>query len=314
MTLFSVIIPVFNRANLISQTLGSVLAQKTDDYEVIVVDDGSTDGTIEVLNQYSEVVTILRQTNKGPGAARNLGIMHARGQYIAFLDSDDLWFPWTLSIFKSAIEEFDTPAFIAGTEHHFRDEAELNKIQATPPIFEFFEDYYTTAHRSFWIGTCAVAIKADFLYQAGAFSNRSFNAEDSDLWLKLGVAPGFVYIHSPTIFGYRQHSNSAVSNQEKTYRGICYLIQQEKTGAYPGNKPRYKERRILVTSHVRSTSFGCLKQGHFKQGWRLYQETLLWHLQLGRLKYIIGFPIAVGLSWLRKQFSLDTDIYRRVKR
>src|ERR1700742_4118116 len=95
MPLFSVIIPTYNRCAFIGRALDSVLSQEGCDLEVIVVDDGSTDGTPEMLGRYDRQIQILKQSNKGPGAARNRGLQEASGEYVAFLDSDDLWFPWT---------------------------------------------------------------------------------------------------------------------------------------------------------------------------------------------------------------------------
>ncbi|MCS7063994.1 MAG: glycosyltransferase family 2 protein, partial [Methylacidiphilales bacterium] len=93
---FSVIIPTYNRAPLLKQTLDSVLNQSFLDYEIIIVDDGSTDDTWQYLQSLRVKVTYYRQDNKGPAAARNLGAQHASGDYLAFLDSDDLWHPDTL--------------------------------------------------------------------------------------------------------------------------------------------------------------------------------------------------------------------------
>src|SRR4051794_36269759 len=98
--LVSVVIPAFNRAFILPEALDSVLAQTFKDFELIVVDDGSTDDTEEVLRPYVERrgVRFLPQANQGPAAARNRGIEAARGKYVAFLDSDDLWLPIKLSV------------------------------------------------------------------------------------------------------------------------------------------------------------------------------------------------------------------------
>src|SRR5206468_7994708 len=104
MAFFSTVIPSYNRADLICQTLDSVLGQEFDDQEIIVADNGSTDNTIEVLKQYGDRVKSYQQENRGPGGSRNLGARHASGKYIAFLDRDDLWFPWTLATYREAIE------------------------------------------------------------------------------------------------------------------------------------------------------------------------------------------------------------------
>src|SRR5450830_1529256 len=94
---FSIVIPTYNRMKFLQQALDSVWAQTHDDYEIIVVDDGSTDGTKDYLASLDGRVKTVRQSNSGPAAARNLGVRQAKGEYVAFLDSDDLWFPWALA-------------------------------------------------------------------------------------------------------------------------------------------------------------------------------------------------------------------------
>jgi glycosyltransferase involved in cell wall biosynthesis len=103
MPLFSVIIPAYNRAELIGRTIDSVLSAAGADLDVIVVDDGSTDTTLDVLAHYGRKIRVLQQENRGPGAARNLGLKAATGDYVAFLDSDDIWFPWTIETYSRVI-------------------------------------------------------------------------------------------------------------------------------------------------------------------------------------------------------------------
>jgi len=123
--LFSAVIPTFNRSHLLQATLESVFAQTFTDYEIIVVDDGSTDDTQEMVKSYGKRVQFFCQENAGPGAARNLGVSHARGEYVAFLDSDDLWFPWTLAVFAELIDENTAPSILAAKVFEFRQEREL---------------------------------------------------------------------------------------------------------------------------------------------------------------------------------------------
>lgn len=103
----SVIIPTYNRAHLIEETLESALAQTYPDYEIIVVDDGSTDGTLSVLSKYEDRLRVVSQAHQGNGGAqaRNLGISKASGEYVAFLDSDDVWFPAKLERQLELIQE-----------------------------------------------------------------------------------------------------------------------------------------------------------------------------------------------------------------
>lgn len=94
----SVIIPTYNRAHCMSEAIDSVLAQDPPADEVIVIDDGSTDNTPEVLAAYGDRITVIRQPNGGAGAARTVGLRRARGDWITFLDSDDLWYPGRLAL------------------------------------------------------------------------------------------------------------------------------------------------------------------------------------------------------------------------
>ena len=101
----SVIIPTYNRANLVCRAIDSALAQTHPDIEIIVVDDGSTDDTAERLAIYDQRIRVIRQPNAGVGAARNSGIALAGGEFIAFLDSDDDWLPWKLSAQIAAFQQ-----------------------------------------------------------------------------------------------------------------------------------------------------------------------------------------------------------------
>src|SRR5947207_15248632 len=123
--LFSVVIPTYNRIKLLACTLNSVWSQSFSDFEVIVVDDGSADGTLEFLASLKGQADVLMQPHRGPGAARNLGASHARGKYLAFLDSDDLWFPWTLEVYREIACRPNSPSIIAGKPHRFWTESEL---------------------------------------------------------------------------------------------------------------------------------------------------------------------------------------------
>jgi glycosyltransferase involved in cell wall biosynthesis len=100
----SVIIPVYNGATTIGEAINSVLSQDVDDCEIVVVDDGSTDSTPSILARYQEAVKVIRQGNAGAAAARNAGVRAASGEYLAFLDADDVWLPTRLRKTVAALE------------------------------------------------------------------------------------------------------------------------------------------------------------------------------------------------------------------
>jgi glycosyltransferase involved in cell wall biosynthesis len=102
----SVLIPTYNRRDYIVAAIESVLAQDFTDHEVIVVDDGSTDGTVDLLQHYASVIRLIRTANQGPALARNVGMQAARGDYIAYLDSDDLYYPYKLGMQAELLDAF----------------------------------------------------------------------------------------------------------------------------------------------------------------------------------------------------------------
>lgn len=117
--MFSVIIPLYNKQSSVDKTIRSVLAQSCQDFEVIVVDDGSTDNSVDVvLNIQDPRINIIRQGNGGPSKARNNGVMHAKGDWILFLDADDELLPDALTIFSNLIYKYPSEKCFAG--NHYR--------------------------------------------------------------------------------------------------------------------------------------------------------------------------------------------------
>ncbi len=299
--LFSVVIPTYNRAYYIRDTLESLRAQKFTDFETIVVDDGSTDGTLELLREYSWV-KVLQQQNKGPGVARNYGVSLCSGKYIAFLDSDDVWFPWTLSTFAEVIQKYDAPNLVAAKLEMFWENQELEQIRRAPLQVDVFSDYFETNRNRYFVGACMMIVSKPAFEVVGGFIEKQIYAEDCDLALRFGLVSGFVQILAPVTLGYRQHPNSARKNYELIYAGMNNLIESERLGRYPGGALRKKERLQLVTVHIRPVSFECLRHGKQRRAWRLYWKTFEWHLYILRWKYILGFP-AIALCQFLKQLK-----------
>jgi len=245
--LFSVIIPTFNRAALLARTLESVWTQRFTDFEVIVVDDGSTDGTAEFVRGLGERVRLVTQANLGPGAGRNNGARQARGEYLAFLDSDDLWFPWTLACFAELIRRHNQPAILGAKLMDFSDAAELAGVRETPLESEVFSDYFASHHRGYFVGAgMSVLRRKDFLATVG-YTDLPINCEDHDLTLRMGIARGFVQVKAPVTLGWRRHSGSVTFDTKRSTAGNLYLIAQEREDAYPGDTARARQRRAINT-------------------------------------------------------------------
>lgn len=291
MPLFSVIVPTFNRAELLAAALDSVFAQRFRDFEVIVADDGSTDGTPALLEHYRGRLTVARQSNRGPGAARNLAAQAAAGRYLAFLDSDDLWFPWTLEVYASMVSGTARPVFIAGKPAVFQTPADVHGLTEAAVVTAAFPDYFASSQEWRWYGASSFVIRADAFRKIDGFAPVWINGEDADLAMRLGTASGFVQVVAPATFGYREHGGSLVSQTRRTLDGVQYALRMEQQRQYPGGAARARERRTILTRQFRPVMLTCIRERHFAEAWQLYFATWSWHLALGRLRFLFGFPI-----------------------
>jgi glycosyltransferase involved in cell wall biosynthesis len=299
--LFSVVIPTFNRAALLPRTLESVWAQGCTDFEAIVVDDGSSDGTKKWLASLGERVRVLHQRNRGPGAARNLALKETRGDYVAFLDSDDIWFPWTLATFAELIVKHGSPAILAAKMVEFWHDIDLDDVRSEPIRSEVFADYFAASRTGYFIGSGMSVLRRDVLLESGGFIVDRVSAEDHDLIVRLGAAPGFVQVIAPVTLGWRRHPNSETRNLAAVFAGVLRMIEQEHRDGYPGGSLRAPERREILTRHARSASLGCVRSGLVDQGWLLYCRTFHWNFRRKRWKYLAMFPLLAFLAKLHRR-------------
>lgn len=308
MPLFSVIIPSYNRADLIRATLDSVLASDFGDYEIVVADDGSKDGTPKIVDEYvakyPEKVKQFIQENRGEGAARNLAIKNATGDYVAYLDSDDTFFPWTLSTFARAVNENNRPASVGGMCFNFSEDAQLAQAPREPYDAEYFPDMFAYLQRGAdTLTTSGSIMRRDVVERAGFFQERHINGVDLDLWLRVGTKKGFVRLRTPVVAGRRTHPSNVSSNKDMMIKGANNLIEREKSGAYPGGKARRRERLEFLTFNVRWMMMQCIFAGRQRAGWDIYRACFPWHLRLRRFRALAGFPVISLLQFLKPHRS-----------
>jgi glycosyltransferase involved in cell wall biosynthesis len=293
---FSVIIPTFNREATIRETLQSVEQQTFRDFEVIVVDDGSSDSTCEIVRSFGSV-KLIQQPNAGPGAARNRGAANAGGRYLAFLDSDDLWFPWTLANFSRAATDF-SGRFISSHGVEFHGD-QCPAVNPSNPEFRRYEDYLAAGAGGTWIGTCGVAVENRLFKEVGGFTGKNINAEDSDLWLRLGAASPFVLIENPPAYVYRRSAGSATGDIGKTVDGVKYLLESEQQHKYPGGNSRKGERERIIGRHLRPVCVTCAKSRRLKNAWQLYLAGLGLNFRTKRFRFLSIFPFLLLCDLVR---------------
>lgn len=178
----SVIIPTFNRAAWVCEAIDSVLAQSLPPVEIIVVDDGSTDDTLGRLRAYDQVISVLSQPNRGVSAARNLGIRHSQGRFIALLDSDDLWEKGKLAC-QIAFFRKNPDAQICQTgEIWIRRGKRVNPMKKHAKLSGMI---FGPSLKLCLVSPSAVMIRRELLDEVGLFDESLPACEDYDLWLRI---------------------------------------------------------------------------------------------------------------------------------
>ncbi len=180
----SVIIPTYNRRQFLKEAIDSVLNQTFKDVELIVVDDGSTDGTEELVSAYGKKIRYIWQMNKGPAAARNKGTEIASGEYIAFLDSDDLWLPRKLE------KQIDFFNLNPEAKICYTDEIWIkNGIRVNPKKkhAKYSGWIYPYCLPLCIISPSSVLIKRELWNTIEGFDENFFVCEDYELWLRIGA-------------------------------------------------------------------------------------------------------------------------------
>jgi glycosyltransferase involved in cell wall biosynthesis len=194
--LVSVIIPTYNRGWILQEAIDSVLVQDFKDFELIVVDDGSTDDTESILNQYKKDVRIVRQPNQGVSTARNQGLRHATGELIAFLDSDDLWLPQKLSRQTAFFIEKPSALICQTEETWVRNGRRVNpKNRHKKPS----GDIFNRSLQLCLVSPSAVMIKRSLFDEIGLFDEQYPACEDYDLWLRISCRYPVYLIDTPLI-------------------------------------------------------------------------------------------------------------------
>lgn len=204
----SVIIPAYNRASVIERAIDSVIAQTFDDLEIIVIDDGSTDNTEEIVKSISdERIRYIRcETNRGPGATRNEGLKIAQGKYIAFLDSDDEWLPEKIEKQVALMESLPEEWGVCHTGAHIIKDGSITVTHRPNPSLngQVFQQYLCNKIES--LMTPTVIIRKICVDHVGLFDERLWRGEDAEFFLrifnlyKLAVLPdALATVHLQTI-------------------------------------------------------------------------------------------------------------------
>jgi glycosyltransferase involved in cell wall biosynthesis len=268
----SVIIPVFNNSATLAETLESALAQTFTDYEIITIDDGSTDNSKDIILKYAKQhpgkIHYIHQKNSGPAEARNKGIQNAQGEYIAFLDADDLWMPNKLKIQTAVMDETPELGFtftetividsLGNQTSHWKQD---DRPQTFNCLFQ----------RNF-ISNLTVMVRRSCFNTVGLLDPTLTYSQDYDLWLKLAKKFSFKGIALP-LAQYRIHTNNISHNIAGTLNDILTIIKKPEIS---GDLSAFTVIRRRADTYIHFTDT-YLKKGYYYHTGLCYLKSC-WHL------------------------------------
>jgi glycosyltransferase involved in cell wall biosynthesis len=277
---FSVIIPTYNRAHFVKEAIESVLAQSFSDYELLVVDDGSTDETLRILEGFAGRLKVLRQPKQGSRVARNAGARAASGRYLVFLDDDDLFFPWALEVYDRIIAQ-RTAKLVVSRLHHFHDGHRPLGDTSTPPTHIDFVEYqdYLCKDRMIRASMSMIAIDRAAFERIGGVATGWF--DDVDLLLRACWAGKAVLVLAPSLVAYRWHATNSVRIVADGVEALIGILRKELSGGYREYCPRTFDRYAFLGGPVQAWTRRAIRAGRLGLA-----------LRVG----LLGFPMIVAAS------------------
>lgn len=218
--MFSIIIPLYNKASYVRKTVDSVLKQTYKNFELIIINDGSTDNSLSIVQQFNDPrIKIVSQKNQGVSAARNNGVKAAKFDYIAFLDADDWWDTNFLADMYNLVREY-AEAGLYGCKYYKVKNGDLieSRVGVKPNFTSGYIDYFTVYSDTFWtpINCSFVVIKKSVFNDIGGFDTSLKFGEDFQLWVRIALKYKVAYLNQCLAYSNQdvQVSNRALGNSQ----------------------------------------------------------------------------------------------------
>jgi len=258
--LVSVVIPTYNRAEWIGGAVESVLSQEFQNYELIVVDDGSTDETPKVLERYSDRIRMIRQANCGVSAARNTGVASSNGDFIAFLDSDDLWLPGKLSRQVVFFQQNSDARICQTNEIWIRNGVRVNPGKRHR---KRSGQIFAPSLRLCLVSPSAVMLRKKLFDDIGGFDEDLPACEDYDLWLRIGSRYPIYLIDEPLIVKRGGHEDQLSKTPKLDVFRIRSLVKLLDAHMLAVEQQDAAVRTLIEKCDVYAN--GCRKRGRMEE-------------------------------------------------
>ena len=215
----SIVIPLYNKEKHILETLTCIGKQTFQDYEIIVVNDGSTDNSLKIVKSYQDSrIKIINQSNAGAAAARNRGVKEATSEYVAFMDADDFWEERYLESMTKLISEYPN-ACIYGSNYKIIENGQSNVLKF-PGIQNkkgYMDNYFVSGKIYTPLWTSAVIVKKETFLNLGGFPTTCKVCEDIDLWCRFAATGKVAYLNEPLATYIRDSSNMLSRCKDVSY-------------------------------------------------------------------------------------------------
>lgn len=245
MPTISVIVPAYNAEKTILETIQSLQKQTFSDFEIIVINDGSTDGTVELLNTIEEPqLKVFSYQNGGLPVARNRGISHATGEFITFIDADDLWTPDKLELQLAALQENPEAGVAYSWTSFINEKSEF--LYAWEPLYYQGNVYPVLLLKNFISSGSNILVRRKFIELAGEFDPILKSAEDWDYYVRLAALCPFVLVPKYQIL-YRRSSQSMTSKVDVMEKYILIVIERAFQAAPP--ELQYLKNQSLANTY-----------------------------------------------------------------
>ena len=304
----SVVIPAFNAEAYVAETLESVLAQTYRDFEIILVDDGSTDQTAAVVQSFGGSIRYIRTDNRGPSHARNTGIRAAKGQYIAFLDADDLWVPEKLALQVDFLQNRPHIGLVFGDMLTFnqdgvdlrsyfasiKDSAIREKLSTESDCISEVTDVLFQCNI---IPTGTVVVRKDCLERSKLFDETISSVEDLDLWIRISFFCGIGCI--PRVLKKKREHDSNISRDNRKALEAAIYIFEKYPREWQSLDRRYRHhctRRLGKEN--RSLGYYFFERNDLAEARRCYWKSLKFRLSAEAVLY--GLAACLPLAFVQR--------------
>lgn len=296
--LVSVVVPAHNAERTIGEALASVAAQTFTDFELIVCDDGSSDGTRTIvescIRDHGLVRSqVLKLAHCGPAEARNRGIQAARGEFVAFLDDDDSWHPEKL---ERCIEALLTPLDVVCHDESWLDEDGSARRRRYSELYDRSLKPLVSFMRNNPFSTSAVVVRRTHLLEAGPFDSSLPSAEDYDLWIRLAMVPGIRIGFIDEVLGtYRLRAGSESAGIDRRLRALLMIGERYAEPLAAASRLGRLEGWMYRGKTYFSSGVRYLQQGRRARGARLVATGLLmWPFRFDWLRFAVRQKLMGG--------------------